>query len=111
MKVGEIVEQLEARIISPGDGQRSLSRATVGDLLSFVMGNCPEEAAWITIQTHVNVAAVAVLKDIPLIIVASGRPASPELAERCRGEDIALIESGLSSFDLSGKLFELGLRG
>lgn len=111
MTVQEIIEQLGARVASPGDGRRSLSRATVGDLLSFVMGNCPEESAWITIQTHVNVAAVAVLKDIPLIIIASGRSSSPELAERCRGENIALVESGLSSFDLSGKLFELGLRG
>lgn len=111
MNVREIIEKLGARVASPGDGERSLSRATVGDLLSFVMGNCPEEAAWITIQTHVNVAAVAVLKDIPLIIIASGRPSSPELAERCREENIALVESGSSSFDLSGKLFELGLRG
>lgn len=111
MTVQEIIEHLGARVVSPGNMQRTLSRATVGDLLSFVMGNCPEEAAWITIQTHVNVAAVAVLKDVPLIVLASGRPASGELAERCRQEDIALIESGLSSFDLSGKLFELGLRG
>lgn len=111
MTLQEITECLGAIVVSEGNGHRSLTRATVGDLLSFVMGNCPEEAVWVTIQTHVNVAAVAVLKDVPLIVIASGRQASPELAERCRREDIGLLESGLSSFDLSGKLFELGLRG
>ena len=112
MTVSEIIGGLvEARLVVDGDGTRTLSRATVGDLLSFVMGNCPEEAAWVTIQTHVNVAAVAVLKDVPLILLASGRSASPELIQRCGSENIALVESPLSSFDLCGRLFDLGLRG
>ncbi len=111
MTVTDVAEVLEAAVVVPGDGGRLLSRATVGDLLSFVMGRCPEEAVWVTIQTHVNVAAVAVLKDVPMIIVASGRSPSPELADRCRSENIALIQSEQSSFDLCGRLFALGLRG
>lgn len=111
MTVSEIIGALEARVIVHGDGNRPLLGATVGDLLSFVMGSCPDQAAWVTIQTHVNVAAVAVLKDVPLILLASGRSASPELIQRCRSENIALVESSLSSFDLCGRLFDLGLRG
>jgi hypothetical protein len=102
---------IEAKIHVQGDMSREVERAAVGDLLSFVMGSDAEGAAWITVQTHLNVAAVAVLKDIPIIIIASGREPAADLAERCEAEGIALVTSVLPVFDICVNLGRLGLSG
>lgn len=109
--VSSLVESLCLDVHNGGDGGRAVSRGVVGDLLSFVMGGAPEGAAWVTLQTHVNLAAVAVLKEIPLVILASGRKPDPELLERCRKENIALVTAGGSPFDICGALHDLGLKG
>jgi len=111
MKLSVLVERLEAVVHHPGEGESEIFRGVVGDLLSFVMGSAPEGAAWVTLQTHVNLAAVAVLKEIPLVILASGRMPDDDLLERCRKEDIALVTAQGTPFDLCGFLHGLGLRG
>jgi hypothetical protein len=111
MTVSSVIEALGLIVYHEGKGERPVSRGVVGDLLSFVMGGAPEGAVWVTLQTHVNIAAVAVLKEIPLIILASGRSPDGELLERCRQENIALAAASASPFDVCGALHELGLKG
>ncbi len=111
MTVGWICENLKLVLHNEGMKDKPVSRGVVGDLLSFVMGGAPEGAVWVTLQAHVNIAAVAVLKDIPLIILASGKIPSPELLERCRIENITLATGEASPFELCGVLHDLGVRG
>jgi serine kinase of HPr protein (carbohydrate metabolism regulator) len=75
------------------------------------MGGDSDGTAWITIQTHLNVAAVAVLKEMPIIIIASGRVPSPDLVARCAEENIALVTSADSIFGTCVTLGRLGLEG
>jgi len=56
------------------------------------------------------VAAVAVLKDVPFVLLASGRQPEKELVERCAAEGITLAGTRLSSFEAAGKLWETGQR-
>ncbi|MDL2297864.1 serine kinase [Synergistaceae bacterium OttesenSCG-928-D05] len=109
MKINELCKALGADVQTPGDGEREVTQVTAGDLLSFVMGTAPEGAAWVTIQTHLNVAAVAVLKDLPLILIAAGRKATPELKLRCEEEKICIATVGETIYGICGKLAELGL--
>jgi hypothetical protein len=111
MNVSSLVESLGLVLHNEGDGKRPASRGVVGDLLSFVMGGAPEGSVWVTLQTHVNLAAVAVLKEIPLVILASGRIPDQELVERCRKENITLATAAQSPFDVCGALHDLGLKG
>ncbi|MDR1651116.1 MAG: serine kinase [Synergistaceae bacterium] len=109
--IEEICSAVGAEVHVPGDLSRTADRAAVGDLLSFIMGGDSDGAVWVTIQTHLNVAAVAVLKDIPMIIIASGRQPAPDLAARCMKENISLVTSNLSVFDVCAALQSLGLTG
>jgi hypothetical protein len=109
--IDEICSAIDAKVHVPGNGSKTVSRVTVGDLLSFVMGGDSAETAWITIQTHLNIAAVAVLKDIPLIIIAAGRLPAPDLAAKCAEENITLVTSESSMFDTCISLGRLGLSG
>lgn len=111
MTVGELCRELSAEIHAAGDKGREITGVTASDLLSFVMGTAPEGAAWVTIQTHLNVAAVAVLKDLPVIIIASGRKPAHELIARCEEEKICVASVGDTIFGVCVKLARLGLNG
>ena len=63
------------------------------------------------LQIPVVAAAVAVLKEIPLIILASGRKAPRDLEERCAAENICVACVAESIFGTCRKLSELGIEG
>jgi len=110
MKTSEILVKLDRVSVHVKPGRdREIKKGIVGDLLSFIMGTAPDGALWVTIHNHANVAAVALLKDIPLVILSSGKKPSPELEDHCRREDIALATAEDDSFDLCGKLFLMGI--
>jgi hypothetical protein len=111
MKIKDILEDLTGVTghVNP-ERDCEITRGFTGDLLSFVMGSSPDGALWVTIQNHVNVAAVALLKEIPLVLLASGRSPSPELREQCLKEGIALATVEMDSFDLCGVLHGMGIR-
>ena len=110
MKISEICNSLELKVYGMPDEDVDVKGAVVGDLLSFVMGNAPAGCLWVTIQNHLNVAAVAVLKEIPLVILASGREPSSELVSRCESENITLASTRLDAYTICGKLYDLGIR-
>ncbi|EHM10228.1 serine kinase of the HPr protein, regulates carbohydrate metabolism [Thermanaerovibrio velox DSM 12556] len=111
MKVKDLANALMGTVYSQGNQNAEVLNGIVGDLLSHVMGTAPESAAWVTIQTHVNVAAVAVLKEMPMIILACGREPSPDLVDRCGKEGICLVSTPLSAFGACSLLGSLGLKG
>lgn len=111
MTAGELCCSLSAEIHVTGNSEKDVTGVIAGDLLSFIMGSAPEGAVWITIQTHLNVAAVAVLRDLPMIIIASGRVPSPELVSRCEEEGICVASVDETVFGVCAKLAQLGLNG
>lgn len=110
MKIGEICKNLGLKVHVEPQEDKEVNGAAVGDLLSFVMGSAPSGCLWVTIQNHLNVAAVAVLKEIPLVILASGKEPTPELLEKCKSENIALASTDMDSFTICGKLYAMGIR-
>lgn len=111
ISLGKICGELDVEVHVAGDPAREIEKVVVGDLLSFIMGSDADGAAWVTIQSHLNVAAVAVLKDTPAIIIAAGRRPADDLRARCETEKIALVTAKESIFDVCLRLGELGLRG
>ncbi len=111
ISLGKICAEIGAEIHVTGDPAREVEKVVVGDLLSFIMGSDADGAAWVTIQSHLNVAAVAVLKDTPIVVIAAGRKPADDLVARCQAENIALVTARDSIFDVCLRLGELGLRG
>lgn len=111
MKIKDIASSLNLDIICRGNGDKQVESAITGDLMSFIVGKATSGSIWITVQNHLNVAAVAVLKEIPLIIITSGRAVPSDLKERCEIEGITLASSDESTFKLCSKLSELGING
>ena len=84
-----------------------ISGAYVCDMLSDVMGSAKKGEAWITIMKHLNVIAVASMTGIPAIIFAKGNIPDAAVIDKATEEDITLISSPLSTFELAGILYQM----
>lgn len=111
MKLSEIVDILEGTVITKEcyDGDRDATNGFVGDLLSVVMGKAKEDCAWVTIQSHINIIAVATLVDMACIIVAEGYSVDEDAIAKAEMEDIPVISTKLSSFEACSVLARNGL--
>lgn len=78
-----------------------------GDLLSDVMANSKENDIWVTRQIHQNIVAVASLKDHAGIILVQGCEPANDTLEKARREDIPILVSDRSAFEISGKIYNL----
>lgn len=107
MNAAELVDRLGLTVHVLGEPERPVTGGYTGDLLSWVMGRAPAEGAWITIMSNVNVAAVALLADVSLILLAEGVTPDPALLDRARREGMNLCSSPLSAYALAWKLHEL----
>ena len=109
MKVKELAELLNATILAKGDLEKDVNSGYVCDLLSWVMARCGEGAAWITVQTHLNVIAVAVLLDIPCVIIPDEIPVEEESVNKAKEEGLTLLSVKMPAFDICGIMYKAGL--
>jgi serine kinase of HPr protein (carbohydrate metabolism regulator) len=84
-----------------------LNGAYVCDMLSDVMGSAKPGQAWITIMKHLNVIAVASMTGIPAIVFAKGNIPDAAVIDKATEENVLLISSPLSTFELAGKLYQM----
>lgn len=78
-----------------------------GDLLSDVMGNSKKGNVWVTRQVHLNIVAVASLKEHAGIIIVQGASPDKDTLEKAQKEGIPIIVSDLPEFELVGKIYHL----
>lgn len=112
MKLQEIVDKLNLKVkIKTGSLQREISHGYASDLLSDVLAHGREGDIWVTMQIHQNIVPVASVKDLAGIIIINGREPEKETLKRAKHENIPLMVSGLSAFELIGRLYTLGVSG
>ena len=108
MKVQELVEKLNLKVLSGEKGlEREIDGCYISDLLSDVMGNAMEGNIWITLQTHKNVMAVASLKEMSCIILVKNLMPNDETIEQSNDEDLPILQTSLSTFDITGLVYNL----
>lgn len=90
MTTHELAQTMGWKVLVQGE-DREISRGYCGDLLSWVMGRAPQDSAWITVMTNINVAAVAVLCDVACVIFAQGAQPDATLRERAETEGLTLL--------------------
>ena len=87
--------------------ERKISGGYVGDLLSWVMGRCTADSAWITIMSNTNVVAVATLADVSCVIFAENVTVDEEIKSIAEQKGINLISTGLSAYECAVMLGKL----
>lgn len=108
MTIRELKEKLELTVFTcEAQLESEASGCYIGDLLSFVMSRASSGDIWITIMNNSNVAAVAVLCDISCVLLAEGVKPDEGLKMRAEKEDIVILGSELTAFELSVKIGRL----
>ncbi len=111
MTIGELKELIKARPLTQCDDQRPVTSGCACDLLSWVMAHGCADMAWVTVQTHMNVIAVAALLDFACVIMPNGIKMPENVLEKAAEEDIAVLESELDAFSICGLLYSGGVPG
>ncbi len=111
MKLRDIVEVLKLDVRT-GSSDRLDVEVTGGyasDLMSDVIAGAEEGNLWVTLQTHQNTVAVGVMKSLCGIILVNGREPEKETIQKAEVQGIPLLISTMPTFELVGRLFELGI--
>jgi hypothetical protein len=108
MTLREIVERLHLSVRCGEDrlGQQ-VTGGYSGDLLSDVIANSKAGSLWITMQVHVNIVAVAQLKDLAGIIIVQGRQPADDTLKKAGEQRIPVLVGDLPAFETAGNLATL----
>jgi hypothetical protein len=110
MKISDIISKLNLHVKS---GSTLLAREITGgyvsDMLSDVIAHARRGNIWITLQTHLNIIPVASMKEIAGIIIVNSRHPDEDTLKKAEEEEIPLLGSDLTAFEIVGKLYQLGI--
>ena len=111
MKLVDLVDKLDLAVVAgAGHLGNEIAGGYASDLLSDAIANCEAGCIWVTLQIHVNIVAVASLKEMAGIILINGRQPDDDTVQKAEVEGIPIMVSKLPAFELIGRLFELGIR-
>lgn len=111
MTVQEIVAALGLEVAT-GKGQLAteITGGYASDLLSCVMAGASSGNAWVTLQAHVNVVAVAELLNLACVIITEGARPNDETLARATEKNVVVLLTKECSFTIAGRLYQLGIR-
>lgn len=88
-----------------GDGlDRPVTGGYCGDLLSWVMGRAPADAAWMTVMGNVNAIAVAVLADLACVVLCEGAAADTEALAKAADQGVTVLRTDATIFETATRL-------
>jgi serine kinase of HPr protein (carbohydrate metabolism regulator) len=112
MTLNDFVREFDLKVkAGAGRLDREVTGGYVSDLLSDVLAHAEEGTLWVTLHIHQNIVAVAMHKDLAGIILVQGRQPEPDTISKAEEENIPILVSGLSAFELVGRLYKAGIRG
>lgn len=100
MTVSEFVKLSGGRVLTGEYEDRTIASGYTCDLLSHVMGRGQADMAWITVQAHMNVIAVAALLDFACVIIPEGLPVEETIVSKAAQEGIILVACAQSAYEL-----------
>lgn len=108
MIVRDFAEKMGMELVTDlSSGNNEISGVYVCDLLSWVMSHAKKGNAWITVHTHLNTVAVALLCEVSCIIVPEGIPVEEQTIKKASSEGIAVLTTKMSSYEICVKAHEM----
>lgn len=101
MTVNDIVKKLNLDVLADmNNAESDVTGCFAGDLLSLAMSSVNKGNVWITVQTNLNILAIASLTEASCIIIANSMNVSDAVIEKAKEEDICLLRSDKSIYEL-----------
>jgi hypothetical protein len=108
-----VIERLKLEAVSSVEliMDRPVAGGYASDLLSCVMRGAKKDFLWVTLQSHVNVVAVASLLNLAGVIITEGNRPAPETIAQAEKEKVILLLTPENTFSVVGQLNLLGIHG
>jgi hypothetical protein len=75
------------------------------------MKGAKKDYLWVTLQSHLNVVAVASLSGLAGVIMTEGNQPDAETLSKAESEGVVLLVTPRTTFSIVGELASLGVRG
>jgi hypothetical protein len=112
MKLKEIAERLNLELKTPNVPlEAEVKAGYASDLLSDVLAHSLDGDLWVTRQTHLNIVAIAVMRDLSGILLVSGAEPDPDTVEKALEKTVPILRTTLPAFEAVGRLYQLGISG
>jgi hypothetical protein len=111
MKIKDLINICELEVLTEVyEPDREVTNGYTSDLLSDVIANTEKDDIWITMQTHLNIIAVASLKELTAILIVMGREVDNDALDKAKEEKILILRTNLTAYQISGKIYESGIK-
>lgn len=110
MNVDRVNEIVNGKVLFVSDPFLLYTSAFASDLMSDVLRYYMENTLLITGLCTLQAVRTAEISNISCIIFARGKRVSNDMLQLAKEYNIAIIESGLTMFEISGRLYQNGLR-
>lgn len=112
MTTAELIALTGCRDLTPEtDKNANVTCGYACDLLSWVMAHGHAGMAWITVQTHMNVIAVAGLMEMSAVIIPEGIDMEPSSLEKAKEDGITVLSSDRTAYELCALMAAAGVPG
>ena len=112
MNLQQIIDRLNLTILT--ESQDFAGIAPTGgyssDLLSCVMAGARKGHLWVTLQAHLNIVAVAALNEVAAIIITENAQPDATSVAKANQQGVILLSTPQTTYEVSGMLWELGVR-
>lgn len=108
MKISQLIELSGAKALCMGK-DAPIECGYTCDLLSHVMSHGVAGMAWITVQTHMNVVAVATLLEFSCIVIPEGIAVDQTIVDRAAQEGVAMLSTPKSAYEIVALLAQNGV--
>ena len=106
MTVIKLGEKIGLKRLSNGP-DREIASCYISDLLSRVLGGCQSGDVWITVQSSINMIAVAVMAEVGCVILPEGLTVTDQVADKANEEGLSIFTSKENAFSLAIKTSRL----
>jgi hypothetical protein len=105
----ELAQLLNASIAVEGDIGAQVTCGYACDLLSWVLAHGQKGMAWTTVQTHINVVAIAVLMEMSCIILAEGNQLESDSLAKAKEEGLTVLATRKTAYEVCGLMMGAGV--
>ncbi len=110
MNLQELITKLDLTVLTQAKDFSKISPrgGYASDLLSCVMAGAQPDNLWITLQAHMNVIAVASLREVSAVIITENTQPEADVIEKANEQGVILLGTTEPSYQVIGKLWEMG---
>jgi len=112
MTLQELITKLDLKILTTSLDFNTITPqgGYASDLLSCVIAGAQPGSIWVTLQSHMNVVAVAALRDVSAVILTENAQPETAVIEKANEQNVILLGTSEPRYQIVGKLWELGVR-